>query len=392
MSLFFSNMAVTVASRYGLGSTNTAQLVYWFGGKVDPLHFSGAGLTNDAPIRIYQGTASKNFVFGPDNANETLVILNDLMFTGGGGANSIYFRNNVRFRGGKFGVAGDTHIYANSYGDSAEVWFEDDVKVSFYLWFSYTTVKYHLDWGGVVGNRWTFTLGYADSRPFAVCERSDIFSNLLGGLAGNGTFNLNGFDQSVNGLSSQYGSNPKFTSATPATFTLGRTGNTSGDRYKSSSAKFSGKVNFTYNPTYTSGTASDRFELTGSSALSDSSGMLTVSKGVLTFASGAGWCGTNVLVKAGAKLSVGAASMPVAFGSRAVLGHQSWTKLEIESGGTLELAASAEPAVVRTLVYNGQIKPAGTYTKTSGVGITGDGVLRVRSSTDGEPGAMIIVY
>ena len=99
----------------------------------------------------------------------------------------------------------------------------------------------------------------------------------------------------------------------------------------------------------------------------------------------------NVFIKAGAKLIIAADSMSVAFGNRALLGHSPRTKLEIENGGTLELAASAEPAVVRTLVYGGQIMPAGTYTKTSGVGIAGDGVLRVRSSTDGEPGVMFIV-
>ena len=80
-----------------------------------------------------------------------------------------------------------------------------------------------------------------------------------------------------------------------------------------------------------------------------------------------------------------------AFGNRALLGYQPRTKLDIEAGGTLELAASETPVVVRTLVYGGTIMPAGTYTKTSGVGITGDGALRVRSSTDGEPGVILIV-
>ena len=119
---------------------------------------------------------------------------------------------------------------------------------------------------------------------------------------------------------------------------------------------------------------------------------MTVEKGGLRLTDGAGWGGTNVLVKTGASLLVDASSMSVAFGNKALLGHPVRTKLEIEAGGTLELAAADKPATVRSFVYNGNYMPAGTYTSSSGVGITGDGTLYVRSGTDGEPGAMIIVY
>ena len=119
---------------------------------------------------------------------------------------------------------------------------------------------------------------------------------------------------------------------------------------------------------------------------------MTVEKGGLRLTDGAGWGGTNVLVKSGATLLVDASSMSVAFGNKSLLGHPVRTKLEIEAGGTLDLAASGAPAVVRSFKYNGSFMPAGTYTSSSGVGIKGDGVLYVRSGTDGEPGAMIIVY
>ena len=389
---FFSNTAVTVASRYGLGSVGTATLECFFGDKVGPLHFTGAGLTNDVPLRIHQGTVDYNFVIGPDNANETLVIRNDFIFDSGTGSGynetkRMFIRNKVRFQGGTFGCHENmSYLYVRGMGDSPEVWFEDDVKVEFYYWFVSLGLKCHLGWDGMQGNHYLFGLSDTSPRPYAVCERSNVFAGLVNGISGPCTFDLNGLDQSVGKISKQYGS-PLITSETPATFTVTSYRNDSAN-YTSSSTKFSGKVDFTYNP----GSASGVYTLTGSGALSDSSGKLTVASGALTFADGAGWCGTNVVVKGGATLAVGADSMPVAFGSRAVLGHPVRAKLEIESGGTLELAASAEPATVRTLVYNGQIKPAGRYTSASGVGITGGGTLYVRSSTDGEPGAMVIVY
>ena len=389
---FFSNTAVTVASRYGLGSVGTATLECFFGDKVGPLHFTGAGLTNDVPLRIHQGTVDYNFVIGPDNANETLVIRNDFIFDTGTGngenpTRSMFVRNRVRFQGGTFGcLESQSYLYVRGAGDSAEVWFEDDVKVEFYYWFVSLGLKCHLGWDEMQGKHYLFGLSNTSPRPYAVCERSNVFAGLVNGISGPCTFDLNGLDQSVGKISKQYGS-PLITSEAPATFTVTSYRNDSAN-YTSSSTKFSGKVDFTYNP----GSASGVYTLTGSGALSDSSGKLTVASGALTFADGAGWCGTNVVVKGGATLAVGADSMPVAFGSRAVLGHPVRAKLEIESGGTLELAESAEPAVVRTLVYDGRIMPAGVYTKSSGVGITGDGALRVRSSTDGEPGYIIMFF
>lgn len=388
---FFSNTAVTVASRYGLGSTGTAALEYFFGGKVDPLHFVGAGLTNDAPLRIHQGTEESNCVIGPTNANETLVFRNDVIFDSGVGYGTnpgwrIVFRNKVRFQAGTFGnVAGlQSYLYAHPYDDSAEVWFEEDAKVSFYYWLSYGNLQYHVGWSEMLGYHYMFSIGNNGASAYAVCERGGLFSEVVNGVSGAGTFDLNGIDQSILKIMSQYG-NPTFTSATPATLSV-TSYRSSSDYYTNSTAKFSGKVNFTYNPGSVAGVYSLK------TSFSDTTGALTVASGELTLADGAGWGGTNVTIRSGAKLIVAAASMPVAFGSRALLGHQPWTKLEIESGGTLELAASAAPAVVRSMVYNGQRVPAGTYTSSSGVGITGDGALRVRSSTDGEPGAMVIIY
>ena len=232
----------------------------------------------------------------------------------------------------------------------------------------------------MLGYHYLFGLDNGASLPHAVCERDNVFSGLVNGISGPGTFDLNGSDQSVGKITKQYGS-PLITSETPATFTITSYRNDSAN-YTNSTTKFSGKVNFTYNP----GSASAAYTLTGSDAISDSSGKLTVESGTLMFANGAGWCGTNVVVKSGARLAVGVESMPVAFGNRAVLGHQSWTKLEIEEGGVLELSASVKPVVVRSMVYNGQKVPAGRYSSASGIGIEGEGILRVRCGSDTEPG------
>ena len=387
---FFSNTAVTVASRYGLGSTGSATLHHWFGDKTEPLLFVGEGLTNDAPIRVHQGTQQRSFVLGPTNANETLVICNDFLFDGHNGADNqehktLFFRNNVRIRAGTFG-ADSSHLYTKAYGDAAEVWFESGSTIKFYLWFAYNgNVRYHAGWGALAGYSEQASIGWANSAPYLICEGNDVFPRVL---SGKGTFDLNGFDQTIRWFSKGYGNDLKITSESPATLSVTRYDSSSGN-YTSSSMKFSGNVNFTYAPA----TASGAYTLTGSAALSDSTGALTVGgAGRLAFANGAGWLGTNVTIRSGATLSVDATSMPVMFGNRALLGHQSWTKLEIESGGTLELAAADKPAVVRSFVYNGQMKPAGRYTSASGVGITGGGALYVRSSTDGEPGAMVIVY
>jgi hypothetical protein len=380
---FFSNTAVTVASRYGLGSTGSGTLHYWFGDKVDPFHFSGAGLTNDAPVRIHQGTANGNFVLGPDNEDETLVIANDFIFDGSNNhdAKVIYFRNNVRIDSGMFGTD-SWHLWAVAYGSSAVVTFKEGVTLAFYYFISEGNVRYYFDWSGMFGNH-HWIVPY--NPVVAVCEKSGLLDGLGRGVSGNGTIDLNGYDQSIKYLSKTYGS-LKFTSATPATLSV--TTYSADADLKTSSAKFSGAVNFTYAPTAASGA----YTLTGSAALSDSTGKLTVGgAGQLAFADGAGWGGTNVLVKSGARLMVGAESMPVAFGTRALLGHATWTRLEIENGGVLELAASEKPATVRSFVYNGMQMPAGTYNRASGVGIEGDGTLYVRSSTDGEPGAMIII-
>ena len=381
-TFFFTNTSVIVSNRYGLGSTGTAMVKYCYGDKNgNGLLFRGPGLVVDAPITI-QATNIAQRVVGPESVGDTLVFSNSFRIAGHNP--DMKFRNKVRFAGGTFGPVAGTgsggHLYTYKQGSYAEVWFDSGVKPTFDFWFA-ADIVYHLGWDDVAGC--TLALSYLDSVAF-ICENRDLFAKFSSGIGSGNSFvgsekiiDLNGYDQTVKCLNRTYNASSSLgivvTSAVPATVTLK---STSDDWCK---GNFQGAAALTYE-----GTKVNEFR----TMFSATTGPLTIKTGTFKLSEGAGWGGTNVLIKSGAELSVDSASMPVAFGNRALQGHQSRTKLEIESGGSLELAASAEPAVVRTLVYDGTIMPAGLYTKTSGVGITGDGALRV--STNGKPGLMLI--
>ena len=271
------------------------------------------------------------------------------------------------------------------------MWFDSGVKPSWYYWFA-GDIVYHLGWEDISAAYLAVTYLYGSRM---ICERDNLFAKFSTGY-GSGQDNydqpsypsyldLNGHDQSLLHLYRGYNSSAvgiMVTSAVPATLTIKNT-NWKDDGDGWCRGNFTGAAAFTYDGSWT-----NKF----TKIFSRTTGALTVKKGAFKFAEGAGWGGTNVFVKAGAKLIIAADSMPVAFGNRALLGHQSWTRLEIENGGTLELSAADKPAVVRSFVYNGAQMPAGTYTSASGVGIAGGGALRVRSSTDGEPGYIITFY
>ena len=361
---FFSNTAVTVSSRYGLGSTNSAQLVYWFGGKVDPLHFTGAGLTNDAPLRIRQGTANYNCVIGPDNADETLVVANDMLFDGG---KDVYFRNKVRICGGTFG-ANSSNLYMSQRSSPAEIWFEGDAIVKFAMWFIYEDQRLHLGWSGMTGNRWQFYLGASNNKSSAVCERSDVFADLNaynGTIRGLGTLDLNGFDQTIYGFEQ---TTMTVTSDSPATLTL------AGAAYKTFDGKFSGKAGFNYAPSKAAKSTCTN------QVLCETSGPLTVSKGTLVFAEGAGWSGTNVVVKSGAKL--------VLDSSKAMTNETA--TLVVEDGGKIVLHSGAVCKARTALIGPTSLESGETYTvrqlKDMGLEdlVEGDDAATITMSISGE--------
>ena len=118
-------------------------------------------------------------------------------------------------------------------------------------------------------------------------------------------------------------------------------------------------------------------------------GPLTISTGALRVTGKAGWGGTNVTVRAGARLAVSSDSAERMFGDRMVLGRPTATHLAVERGGVLELEGGM--ATVRSYSYDGTCVPAGSYTSASGVGIEGAGVLRVRWSSRHAPGMMILL-
>ena len=396
-TFYFTNTSVIVSNRYGLGSVDTAMIKFYYGDQNgDALLFRDKGLVVDAPITVSATNASQR-VIGPESVEDTLIISNSFRFLWrkNGTADydpTVYFRNKVRLAGGVFGTDGATaggHLYTGKKGNYAEVWFDSGVRPSFYYWFA-SDIVYHLGWDDI--HQCYLACTYLRGGRM-VCEKDNLFTKFTTGYASGqdnaaqpSYLDLNGHDQEISHFMKNYNSASVgmiVTSSVPATVTIKNyNGSLSGD-LNTVKGNFQGAAAFTY-----SWKGTNEF----TKMFSRTTGALTIDKGSFRLRDGAGWGGTNVFVKAGAKLMIAADSMHCAFGNRALLGHQSWTKLDIEAGGTLELAASAEPAVVRTLVYGGTTMPAGTYTKTSGVGIAGDGALRVRSSTDGEPGAVIIVY
>ena len=380
----FTNTDVIVSNRYGLGSVGTAMATFHRGSGNHNLRFGGPGLVCDAPIQYASTVSNNKGNIGPDSAGETLIFSNSFRLVGTNP--SFSFRNRIRFSGGTFGVYGNNHIYSHKAADSEivpEIWFDSGVKVRVYFWFASDCV-YHLGWDAVewVDKFVTYTGGSK-----AICESANALK-VIGNYASWGNANyldLNGIDQSLSNIDGgNYhvaGEAIVVTSSVPACVKI--TNKTTDKNLLTNSVCFRAAA------AYTQGAACTN---TFKTFFSTTTGPLTVETGGLRLTSGAGWGGTNVLVKSGATLLVDASSMSVAFGNRTTQGHLSRTKLTIERGGTLDLAAAESPAVVRTLVYDGAIMPAGRYTSASGVGITGDGALYVRSSTDGEPGAMIIIY
>ena len=376
-AFFFTNTFVAVSNRYGLGSFDTGTCVYYYGDLSDSFRFGGAGLTNDVAIDIHQGTVDKCFVLGPENSGETLVFNNSFRYDGGLNAKKdVFIRNKIRFRGGRVGEYGwnQSRIYLWNDSVPAEVWIENDaILIFYYLYLAGGT--WHFDWSAM-------ERGYRISPWFSTthvtCYRDNMFAGLRTDLGGAGTFDMNGHDQTLPLIYDQ-SATALFTvrSSTPATLTMSSSKTDSTIR-----SKFEGDVGLVYDLLGTN---------TYSTTFAETTGPLEIRRNVVKFTGGAGWGGTNVTIRSGARLVVADdKSSAVAFGSRAVLGHSSHTLLEIESGGVLELCSQDVTAVCRSLKYNGSFMPAGTYTSRSGVGIEGPGSLRVRSSSDREPGVIVI--
>ena len=375
---FLTNTSVMVASRYALGSAETKACTVHFGDQIAALKFSGAGLTNDVPLQVYQGTQNQNLVLGPDDADETLVLNGGFLVMDNANV-SLYLRHRIRIGGGIFGVQSKTWQYVYAQTDPAELWFDRDSRMRGDKMLFFGNLQMHVDWqeSEHVYFISLYTALGASSAPSMIFHGDNMLD--LGYVTGGGTLDLNGHDQVVPTISRQYGSPLQVTSATPAVLKLSNDSPYVDDNIRLMNVRFSGAAGFDYAFLSTN-------ELFG--AYSDTTGPLTISKGALRATGTAGWGGTNVTVRAGARLVVSSDSAERMFGDRTVLGRPTTTHLAVERGGVLELEGGT--ATVRSYAYDGTCVPAGSYTSASGVGIEGAGALRVRWSSRHAPGMTIL--
>lgn len=378
-SFFFTNTAVRVASRYGLGSAATGACTVHFGDQIDALRFSGAGLTNDVPLKVYQGTQNQNLVLGPENAGETLVLNGGFLVMNDANI-QLYLRNRIRVGGGAFGIQTKKYQYVNALTDPVELVFDRGSTLRGDKLLFYGNIQMHVDWENP--ERIYFISLYVPSGASAAPSMTFYGDELLdlGYISGSGTLNLNGHDQTVPMISRQYGSPLQVTSVTPARLKV--TQESTEDNCRRMNVCFSGAAGFDYSVPAT--ITNELFD-----SYSPTTGPLTISKGALYVTGKAGWGGTNVTVCADARLIVASAAADHMFGDKAVLGYKTTTHLAVENGGILELEGGT--ATVRSYAYNGVCVPAGVYTSASGVGIEGPGVLRVRSNAPCEPGFLLLV-
>lgn len=175
---------------------------------------------------------------------------------------------------------------------------------------------------------------------------------------GSATLDLGGFDQEIGGLQ---GAVPgAITSARPAVLTS----YDAADR--TLAVSFGGLAGYAH-----AGAGTYTF-----TQPSDTKGSLSVLSGGVKLDAGASFGAvSNVTVAAGAKLVVSVDAAAAAFSangrSRATLA------LSTDEGASSELALEGGTVTVSRLVVNGEPKPMGTYDRTSGIGITGEGTLRV---------------
>ena len=375
-AFYFTNTYVVVSNRYGLGSIGTAKVQFNAGAKkADALRFGGEGLVCDAPIDFATAENANNGTIGPDLPGETLIFSNSFRIVGT--HPGFYFRNNVRFAGGTFGVYGNNHLYSHvASGRTAEVWFDSGVKVRTFFWFA-SDIVYHLGWNAV---EWVAKFIAYTGGGRAVCESMNALK-VIGeyGAYENACYvDLNGIDQSLNNFTEEYRANKAIcaivvTSAVPAVVRVSRA--TTDANFLVNGVRFRGEAGYVQGAACTNSFCN---------FFSDTHGPLTVEKGGLRLQNNAGWGGTNVTVKAGATLILAdtAAEQPFAAPETRVE-----TALTVEENGKIEIDLTEKPVKVRSFTYAGVPLERGIYTKANCAAIEGEGSVKVL----GNPGLVLIV-
>lgn len=319
-----------VSNRYGLGSSATPEV------RVEAtanLWFGGNGLTNDVPLRIIKGMASRRYqqnpAFGPFVQNGSFVDDYDARY----GDTIINGAWSVNAASGTQRVDDGRHLYINgewTYGGLFRIAGPGTIHINHQSKSSVSSLYYD-------------TYGSTPVPTFVFGVENALKGASEWKLCTSPTLDLNGYNQSCNHLTSPSANRDRAalpltvkSSSGPATLTITEASATEYSR----PVRFEGPLSVTY-----SRTGKQIFTKWQSTA----TGALTVTAGTLEFAEGAGWAGNVVNVTGGTLL----------FSSPDPLSSSNATVTV--NGGTLEVA-SGSTAAMRKLVCGAKtLKTSGTH-------------------------------
>ena len=293
----FSNSTVLVTSRYGLGDSETGEVVSYKGSAANPLSFSGAGCICDVPLHLYDRHALRPL----DNGTDPLVFNSYVKANVTSGTYAPLDLGYVRFDGGlRSGkwpqnyIDKGVEVYINGMtglnGTSA------GGRLLLQAGSSGTgRILAHLT--GQIYSSYLWIYASVD----AVCEGTDVLNYQKDVAFVNNAqsyIDLNGCDQEVasvhwSGYTPTEAARPTspcyITSESPATITFDSL-STDAKKVKVNAIKFTRATSLHYKApdTYTLG-----------NVVSDTTGNLHISDGTLVLQWGAGWRGANAIVDGG---------------------------------------------------------------------------------------------
>lgn len=356
---------LTVANFSGLGGADTAAAVLTqTSGAFDWLAFTAQDgvFTNSVPLKIVHGGGSGNMLkTGSASADETLVFANDVEISASG-ENWWSVRNHVQFVSGAFAMNG--HVRLTNGTSPATLDFLGDATAELGKNGGQAIIYFEgVTFGGA--SVWAANgLSPDAARNVKFAKANCLGANcvLASYVNGSGThFDFCGYDQEIGRLrhpatGSSYC--PQLTSAEPATLkAVGTTSATETVRYL-----FTGALSYWHDTVQ---------DLTMESK-STSTGALTVSKGSVTFATGAGWSGAAVTVKSGGSLVCNSTD------SLASGEHE----LAVEKGGALTVASGVTLKVKTATLGDVVLDSSRVYTVEEinqlgpGVTLAGEGSIQ----------------
>ena len=371
----FSETDVIVSNRYGLGSSETGPCNFSSlnvsGTSYPPVNamtFMGEALTNDVGLIFHEA-----FTFSYDDASVTsawkIVQNGNLTMVGGATVQYRgYLPKGAVFKGD---VKGD---FFNLSKNEFEYHGQLEASTSgstIWNFGTYPTVDFYGPEGQCSAYGFTWQFGYIlrFHAPYQFKVRAAF------GSYGDGTLELNGFNQQVgamtgtNGATDQSKASVVVNSETPAELLLSNA--LSASTANRCAADFTGAVSLRY-----AGTCKQYFGQGPNATTGD----LTVESGRLEFTYGAAWGGTNVVVSGGTLAIAASASTNKVTGAGTFFNRKAL--LQVSGTGVVDIAAG-RTETVKCYSIDGEWQPAGTYT-------LGSGTLRVRRNSPDE-GILILV-